>query len=136
MKECGDNGNIDNMDIVKKFNKILIIDDDCSSRILISEILADANVIIIECGCGKDVLSLFKQYCDDIVLVLMDIKLPGSLICHFLGAKSNQKLFSWLNSFRLLRRLHSNSTQPERNCFFKPSAASIWMYLFYSNIFL
>jgi CheY-like chemotaxis protein len=57
--------------------KILIVDDDKASRILITEILEGANVVIIECGCDKEAISLFEQYYDDIELVLMDIKLPG-----------------------------------------------------------
>jgi CheY-like chemotaxis protein len=41
-----------------------------------SEILEGANVTIIECGCGKEAISLFKQHCADLVLVLLDINLP------------------------------------------------------------
>jgi two-component system, cell cycle sensor histidine kinase and response regulator CckA len=63
------------MDIVKKSSTILIVDDDCSSRMLVSEILEGANVVIIECGCGKDALDLFERYQKDINMVILDIKL-------------------------------------------------------------
>jgi CheY-like chemotaxis protein len=57
--------------------KLLIIDDDDATRLLITEIFEETNVTIIECESGKKAISLFKQHCDDIVLVLLDIRLPG-----------------------------------------------------------
>jgi CheY-like chemotaxis protein len=56
-------------------NKSLLIDDDPSSRLLITEILEGANVNIIECGCGNEAISLFRLHRVEIVLVLLDIKL-------------------------------------------------------------
>ena len=55
--------------------KLFLVDDDPSSRLLITEILEGANVNIIECGCGKEAISLFREHREEIVLVLLDIKL-------------------------------------------------------------
>ena len=55
--------------------KLLLIDDDESSRILIRDIL-EGNVIILECGCGNQALDLYKKYTWEIDLVLLDIRLP------------------------------------------------------------
>jgi CheY-like chemotaxis protein len=57
--------------------KLLIIDDDEATRLLIAEIFEETNVTIIECGSGKKAISLFKEHCDDIALILLDIRLPG-----------------------------------------------------------
>jgi CheY-like chemotaxis protein len=64
------------MKIIEKRHKVFVIDDDCTSRILVSEILTEANVTIIECGCGEDAILLFKKHFTDIVMVLLDIELP------------------------------------------------------------
>jgi CheY-like chemotaxis protein len=57
-------------------HKLLLIDDDSSSRLLICDILEGANVTILECSCGNEGLELFKKYSWEIDLVLLDIKLP------------------------------------------------------------
>ncbi|HEY4789198.1 MAG TPA: response regulator [Bacteroidales bacterium] len=59
--------------------KILLIDDDEATRILINEILNDSNIYVIETGCGKEGLNLFKKHSEEIDLVLMDIKLPDCM---------------------------------------------------------
>lgn len=56
--------------------KVLIIDDDKATRLLILEFLEGANVTIIECDRGKEALKFYRQYLHEIVLVLLDIKLP------------------------------------------------------------
>jgi hypothetical protein len=38
--------------------------------------------------------------------------------------KGTKKIFDWLNSRRLLRRLRLNNTQPKAEFLFKPSAAT------------
>jgi len=59
--------------------KLLIIDDDEPTRILIRDILEGANVTIMECGCGNEALCLFKKYAWEFDLVLLDIHLPGCM---------------------------------------------------------
>jgi DNA-binding response OmpR family regulator len=59
--------------------KILLIDDDDATRILINEILNDSNIHVVETGCGKEGLNLFKKHSEEIDLVLMDIKLPDCM---------------------------------------------------------
>ena len=56
--------------------KLLIIDDDEASRLLIVEILSDGCTSIIEAKCGKEALFLFKKYSEELALVFLDIKLP------------------------------------------------------------
>jgi len=56
--------------------KILLVDDDYANQILINELLEHLDVNIIECNCGKEAMEGFKQYTNDIALVLLDIKLP------------------------------------------------------------
>ena len=57
-------------------HKLLLIDDDEPSRILIRDILEGANVTILECDCGNEALDLYKKYAWEIDLVLLDIRLP------------------------------------------------------------
>ena len=64
------------MSIEKLAPKLLLIDDDEPARLLIHDILEGANVTIIECGCGKEALDLFKKYAWELDLVLLDIRLP------------------------------------------------------------
>lgn len=56
--------------------KLMIIDDDDSSRILIAEILADICPDIIQAKSGEEALPLFKKYSNELALVFLDIKLP------------------------------------------------------------
>jgi DNA-binding NtrC family response regulator len=58
-------------------SKILILDDDNASRLLMAAILADANVINMECGSSSEAIALFKQYFETIVLVVLDIQVRG-----------------------------------------------------------
>lgn len=60
----------------KELSTILIVDDDPTTQLLIAEILKTVNVIILECGCGKEAISLFEKHGNDIILVLLDRKLP------------------------------------------------------------
>jgi CheY-like chemotaxis protein len=56
--------------------KILIIDDDEATRLLISEILKGTKVSILETKSGKEAYNIYKKYSNEIDLVLLDIKLP------------------------------------------------------------
>lgn len=56
--------------------KLLIIDDDDASRILMTELLADTCTDIIQAQCGQEALALFKKYSQELLLVFLDIKLP------------------------------------------------------------
>lgn len=57
--------------------KILLIEDDLASRLLVSEILEGVNITTIECDCGKEAIAIFTKHSDEIALILLDIKLPG-----------------------------------------------------------
>lgn len=57
--------------------KLLYIDDDECSRILIKEFLAYLNVEIIEAANGEEGISLYEKHKNDLALILTDIKLPG-----------------------------------------------------------
>jgi CheY-like chemotaxis protein len=56
--------------------KLLIVDDDEANRLLVSEILKDTNVCILETSSGTDAYILFKKYSNQIDMLLLDIKLP------------------------------------------------------------
>ncbi|MFH0843315.1 MAG: response regulator [Bacteroidota bacterium] len=57
-------------------DKLLVIDDDKATRLLIKELMRDTGVTIIETGCGAEAIELFKKYCREIFLVILDIRLP------------------------------------------------------------
>ncbi|HEY4785715.1 MAG TPA: response regulator [Bacteroidales bacterium] len=56
--------------------KVLVVDDNEASRLLLSEILLEIGFTTIETAKGKRALELFETHACDIVLVLTDIKLP------------------------------------------------------------
>ena len=56
--------------------KLLIVDDDEATRILVHEILESGILNIIEACNGKEGLHLFKKHSRKLVLVFLDIKLP------------------------------------------------------------
>lgn len=55
--------------------KILISEDDISSRLLVSKILTDKKCNVIEATNGSECINLFKNQ-EDIDLILMDINMP------------------------------------------------------------
>lgn len=57
-------------------DKLLIIDDDYSTRLLIKEIMKDTRAKIIETGCGREAQDLFNKFFREIFLVILDIRLP------------------------------------------------------------
>ncbi len=57
--------------------KLLVVDDDEQTRILIREILDDTAIPVIEIDCGTGVFELYKQQQQEIGLILLDIWLPG-----------------------------------------------------------
>ena len=64
------------MSRITKKSKLLIVDDDEATRILIIGILEDIQISFLESHSGKDAISLFKKHSSDIVLILLDIHLP------------------------------------------------------------
>jgi CheY-like chemotaxis protein len=56
---------------------LFVIDDDETTRILIREMLNDADITIIETGCSTEVLDIIKGQKDNIGLILLDIYLPN-----------------------------------------------------------
>ncbi|MGQ9619634.1 MAG: response regulator, partial [Bacteroidales bacterium] len=68
-------------------NKLLIIDDDPETRLLIKIIMRDTRITVIEAVCGIEALDLFIKFSQTIFLVILDIRLPvcdgWTLICKF-----------------------------------------------------
>lgn len=58
-------------------DKLLIIDDDQATRLLIKVIVNDIKITTIETGCGREALDLFSKFSKEIFLVILDIRLPG-----------------------------------------------------------
>src|ERR1035437_7249400 len=56
--------------------KILVVDDDEASQMLIDEVLGDLNIIILQAFNVTETYKLFAVHSSEIVLVLMDIHLP------------------------------------------------------------
>jgi CheY-like chemotaxis protein len=58
-----------------KGRKILIVEDDLSSRLYLNKILEKAGVIILNAGDGQEAVTLAANN-PDIDIILMDIQLP------------------------------------------------------------
>lgn len=56
--------------------KLLVIDDDKHTRMLIRDVLDGTDIPVIESDCGKQALDLFKELREEIGLILLDIYLP------------------------------------------------------------
>jgi CheY-like chemotaxis protein len=56
--------------------KLLLVDDDKASRIMVTEILESTNIIIIEAFDCNQAVSLFRKHSKEIGLVIIDIVLP------------------------------------------------------------
>jgi CheY-like chemotaxis protein len=57
-------------------DKLLVIDDDITTRLLIKEIMSDTEKTVIETGCGSEAIDLFNKYYAEIFIVILDILLP------------------------------------------------------------
>ncbi|MDA3780650.1 MAG: response regulator [Bacteroidales bacterium] len=62
--------------INKTNNKIIVVDDDEISYILINEIFLSSNVNILWAKDAKEAITLYKENQKDISLIIMDIQLP------------------------------------------------------------
>ena len=60
---------------VLKGKKILIVEDDFSSKLYLNKILEKANVIILNAGDGQEAVNVAFNN-PDIDVILMDIQLP------------------------------------------------------------
>lgn len=60
----------------EKSPKVLLVDDDANSRLLIKEILIATNISIFESSSGQQALSIFERSNGQFDLVMMDICLP------------------------------------------------------------
>jgi len=56
-------------------SSVLIVDDDCTTRLLVRETLEEAGFEVSETGDGKEALELFDRTNPD--LVLLEVQLPG-----------------------------------------------------------
>lgn len=58
-----------------KGKKILIVEDDFSSRLYLNKILEKAGVVLLNAGDGQEAINIVAEN-PDIDLILMDIQLP------------------------------------------------------------
>ncbi|MGD2035093.1 MAG: response regulator [Bacteroidales bacterium] len=61
---------------IRSRSKLLIIDDDETTRILIKDVLEDTGIPILESGCGMQAYGILRNNRDEIGLILLDIRLP------------------------------------------------------------
>lgn len=52
---------------------LLVIDDDESTQVLISEAMEGTGINVIKSLCGEEALTVLDKYTDEIFLVLLDI---------------------------------------------------------------
>ncbi|HBE39960.1 MAG TPA: response regulator [Bacteroidales bacterium] len=62
-------------DSILKGKKILIVEDDLSSRLYLNKILEKTEAILLNAGDGKEAVELVEKD-PEIELILMDIQLP------------------------------------------------------------
>jgi CheY-like chemotaxis protein len=62
--------------IVKQ--KVLLVDDSHVTHMLIDALLDGLDVGIMKYDRGKDAIRYYRRHCNDIALVLLDIKLPDA----------------------------------------------------------
>ncbi len=58
-----------------KGNKILIVEDDLSSRLYLNKILERAGADLVNAGDGEEAINMVENHAD-IDIILMDIQLP------------------------------------------------------------
>lgn len=74
---------------VLKGKKILIVEDDMSSRLYLNKILERTGAVILNAGDGKEALDMVSME-QDIKIILMDIQLP--VMDGYTSAKHIRKL--------------------------------------------
>lgn len=76
---------------------ILVIDDDEIVRVLLSKMLEREGYSVIACADGLEGISIFRQYKDEIDMVLLDMIMPGMN-----GAETFMELKKLSNSIKAL----------------------------------
>ena len=56
---------------------VLVVDDESALRSVLALVLPRWGVEVLEAGCGDEAVELYRQHGDEIVLVLMDVNMPG-----------------------------------------------------------
>jgi CheY-like chemotaxis protein len=56
--------------------KLLVVDDDYTSRLLIRELVHRFNIEVIDTNNGYEGIALLQQHQDDLFLVLLDLRMP------------------------------------------------------------
>ncbi len=74
---------------ILKGKKILIVEDDLSSRLYLNKILEKTGAVILNAGDGQEALDMVSRE-HDIKIVLMDIQLP--VMDGYTSAKHIRKL--------------------------------------------
>jgi|SRR5664280_316750 len=69
--------------------KILIVEDDLSSRLYLNKIMEKTGAILLNAGDGLEAIEMSRQN-PDIVIILMDIQLP--LMDGYTAAKKIREL--------------------------------------------
>lgn len=62
-------------DLANQHSKVLIIDDDSNSRLLLKTMLSTCGYTLISCASGEEGLSLINKNSPD--LILLDVMMPG-----------------------------------------------------------
>lgn len=57
-------------------NKLLIVDDDRVTRLLIRNLLEESDISVLESDCANKAYELFKNSWKEIGMILLDIRLP------------------------------------------------------------
>ena len=57
---------------------VLVVDDEAALRGLLAMALPRWNVDVLEAGNGVEAIELYKRHQNKIVLVLMDVNMPGA----------------------------------------------------------
>jgi CheY-like chemotaxis protein len=56
--------------------KLLVVDDDYTSRLLIRELVHKFDIEVIDTNNGYEGITLLQQHQDDLFLVLLDLRMP------------------------------------------------------------
>jgi CheY-like chemotaxis protein len=56
--------------------KLLVVDDDYTSRLLIRELVHRFDIEVIDTNNGYEGIALLQQHQDDLFLVLLDLRMP------------------------------------------------------------
>lgn len=80
------------MALFKKYNRIMIVEDDEDMRTLLCEFLEDSGYLVYDAGNGLSAMQIMRQHKPDIAL--LDVMLPdmdGYEICRWMKQEDSVK---------------------------------------------